>query len=208
MFTLSKYSHGTLPDYLHRPYIFRRGQLSRFFFWVPWEVFHTVLCLIICIVRTSFGGDSYRVFFSGFTGKFFTRYSAWLFTSSVHLSKGTAIAFFFLGSLEGFSHGTLPDYLHRPYIFRRGEPSRFCFPGFPGKFFTRNSACFWTVCGAQIDPKTSKKTSLWGVKMCTNPCQNEWKSSPGAARGHPWAPKNALFEKSEKREIISLPRGP
>ena len=70
------YTKRTLPDYLHRPYIFRRGQLSRFFFWVPWEVFHTVLCLIICIVRTSFGGDSYRVFFSGFPGKFFTRYSA------------------------------------------------------------------------------------------------------------------------------------
>ena len=72
------FSHGTLPDYLHRPYIFRRGQLSSFFFWVPWRVFHTVLCLIIYIVRTSLGGESYRVFF-------------------------------FVGSLEGFSHGTLPD---------------------------------------------------------------------------------------------------
>ena len=95
-------SHGTLsdikctlPDYLHRPYIFRRGELSRFFFWVSWEVFHTVLCLIICIVRTSFEGESYRLFF--------------------------------LGSLGSFSHGTLPDYLHRPYIFRRGELSRFFF---------------------------------------------------------------------------------
>jgi hypothetical protein len=122
------YTKRTLPDYLHRPCIFRRGQLSRFFFWVPWEVFHTVLCLIICIVRTSFGGDSYRVFCSGFPGKFFTRYSAWLFTSAVHLSEGTADAFFFLlGSLGSFSHGTLPDYLHRPYIFRRGQLSRFFF---------------------------------------------------------------------------------
>ena len=60
---LGSVSHGTLPDYLHRPYIFRRGQLPRFCFWVPWEVFRTVLCLIIYIVRTSFGGDSYRVFF-------------------------------------------------------------------------------------------------------------------------------------------------
>ena len=73
---LGSFSHGTLPDYLHRPYIFRRGELSRFLFWVPWEVFHTVLCLIIYIVRTSFEGDSYRVFFSGFPGGFFTRYSA------------------------------------------------------------------------------------------------------------------------------------
>ena len=94
------YTKRTLPDYLHRPYIFRRGQLSRFVFWVSWEVFHMVLCLIICIVRTSFGGDSY------------------------------------LGS---FSHGTLPDYLHRPYIFRRGELTRLFF-WVSGKFFTRYSA--------------------------------------------------------------------
>ena len=44
---LGSVSHGTLPDYLHPPYIFRRGQLPRFFFWVSWEVFHTVLCLIL-----------------------------------------------------------------------------------------------------------------------------------------------------------------
>ena len=75
--SLGSFSHGTLPDYLHRLCIFRRGQLARFFFWVPWEVCHTVLCLIIYIVRTSFGGESYRVFFSsGFPEKFFTRYSA------------------------------------------------------------------------------------------------------------------------------------
>ena len=190
------YTKRTLLDYLHRPCI-RRGQLSRFLFWVPWEVFHTVLCLIIYIGRTSFGGDSYRVFFlgslwsfshgtlpdyvhrryifrrgelspffSGFPGKFewfearwrqnvptgirtrdrgdltslrlaaarsdyprflFWRYSAWLFTSSVPLSQGRAIAFFFRGFLGSFSHGTLPDYLHRPYLFGRGELSRFFF---------------------------------------------------------------------------------
>ena len=79
-----------------RPCIFRRGQLSRFLLWVPWEVFHMVVCLIIYIVRTSFGGDSYRLVL-------------------------------FLGSLGSFPHGTLPDYLHRPYIFRRGQLPRFFF---------------------------------------------------------------------------------
>jgi hypothetical protein len=94
--SLGSFAHGTLPDYLHRPYIFRRGQLSRFLLWVPWEVFHMVVCLIIYIVRTSFGGDSYRLVL-------------------------------FLGSLGSFPHGTLPDYLHRPYIFRRGQLPRFFF---------------------------------------------------------------------------------
>ena len=42
--SLGSFSHGSVPDYLHRPYIFRRGQLTRFLFWIPWEVFHTVLC--------------------------------------------------------------------------------------------------------------------------------------------------------------------
>jgi len=177
------YTKRTLLDYLHRPCI-RRGQLSRFLFWVPWEVFHTVLCLIIYIGRTSFGGDSYRVFFLGSLWSFshgtlpdyvhrrygslgslndsrpagdnvptgirtrdrgdltslrlaagrsdyprflFWRYSAWLFTSSVPLSQGRAIAFFFRGFLGSFSHGTLPDYLHRPYLFGRGELPRFFF---------------------------------------------------------------------------------
>jgi hypothetical protein len=125
--SLEGFSRGTLPDYLHRPYIFRRGELSRFFLlgslcliiyivrtsfggdsyrvffvWIPWRVFHAVLCLIIYIVRTSFGGESYRVFLSGFPGGFFTRYSAWLFASSVHLSKGRAIAFFFWVPWEVF----------------------------------------------------------------------------------------------------------
>ena len=69
--SLGSFAHGTLPDYLHRPYIFRRGQLSRFLLWVPWEVFHMVVCLIIYIVRTSFGGDSYRlVLFLGSLGSF------------------------------------------------------------------------------------------------------------------------------------------
>ena len=90
------YTKRTLPDYLNCLCIFRRGQLPRFLFWVPWVCFHAVLCLIIYIGRTSFGGDSYRVFV-------------------------------FMGSLGSFSHGTLPDYLHRPYIFRRGQLARFFF---------------------------------------------------------------------------------
>ena len=61
------YTKRTLLDYLHRPCI-RRGQLSRFLFWVPWEVFHTVLCLIMYIVGTSFEGESYRLFFLGSLG--------------------------------------------------------------------------------------------------------------------------------------------
>ena len=80
MTTLVFCSGGTLPDYLHRPYLFRRGELSRFFFGVSWGVFHTELCLIIYIVRTSLGGESYRVFFSGFPRTFFTRNSAWFWT--------------------------------------------------------------------------------------------------------------------------------
>ena len=75
MFLDDLVSHGTLPDikctlpdYLHRPIIFRWGELSRFFVWVPWEVFHTVLCLIMYIVGTSFEGESYRLFFLGSLG--------------------------------------------------------------------------------------------------------------------------------------------
>jgi hypothetical protein len=141
------------------------GTAIAFFFWVPCEVFHTVLCLIMYIVGTSFKGESYRLFFLGSLGSLndsrpagdnvptgirtrdrgdltslrlaagrsdyprflFWRYSAWLFTSSVPLSQGRAIAFFFRGFLRSFSHGTLPDYLHRPYLFGRGELSRFFF---------------------------------------------------------------------------------
>ena len=133
------YIKRTLPDYLHRPYIFRRGQLTHFlFFWVSWEVFHMVLCLMICIVRTYFGGDSYRVFVSGFLGKFFTMclYTKRTLPDYLHrpyiFRRGQLSRFFCLGFLGSFSHGTLPDYLHRPYIFRRGQLPRFFCLGFPG----------------------------------------------------------------------------
>ena len=138
------YTKRTLPDYLHRPCIFRRGQLSRFFFWVSWEVFHMVLCLIICIVRTSFGGESYRVFFSGF----------------------------------------------------------------PGKFFTRNSAWFWTVCGAQIDPKTSKKASPWTQHV--HKSMTKWvKKGTRGCPGTPLDPKECtLAKKVKKRDNAPTPGEP
>jgi hypothetical protein len=216
--SLWSFSHGTLPDYVHRRYIFRRGELSPFFSgfpgkfewfearwrqrphrdsnprpwgsdvlalsrwpkWLPSFFVLAVLCLIIYIVRTSFAGESYRVFFSGFPEEFFTRNSAWLFTSSVPLWEGRAIAFFFLGFLGSFSHGTLPDF------------------GQCGIFFV--------VFHDKMSDRFSLMAGQIHDKMSENPWQNEWKSSPGGYPGTPLGPKVCkLVKRWENGANLPLP---
>ena len=106
--------------------IYKITAIPFLFFWVSWEVFHMVLCLILCIVRTSFGGDSYRVFFGwGPWEVFYTVLCLIIYIVRTSFGGENYRVFVCLGSLDGFSHGTLPDYLHRPYIFRRGQLTRF-----------------------------------------------------------------------------------
>ena len=92
------YTKRTLPDYLNCPCIFRRGQLS----WVPWEVFHAVLCLIIYIGRTSFGGDSYRVVFFWVPWEVFHTVLCLIIYLPYIFRRGQLSLFFFWVSWEVF----------------------------------------------------------------------------------------------------------